>query len=42
VFEVDDHGYNAMGTFVVTPGLEAQARRGAISCPERAIAVIED
>jgi ferredoxin len=42
VYVLDELGFNRMGTFEVTPGLEDHARRGAAACPERAIAVIED
>lgn len=39
VYVLDDEGYNRMGEFAVKPGLEDQARRGARSCPERAIVI---
>jgi ferredoxin len=42
VYVLDDLGYNRMDTFEVARGLEEQARRGAMSCPESAIAVTED
>jgi ferredoxin len=42
VYVLDETGYNAMGTFNVTPGLEETARRGALACPERAIAFVPD
>lgn len=42
VYEIDDDGYNVMGTVDIAPGLEDQARQGAEACPERAIEIIED
>jgi ferredoxin len=41
VYELDDNGYNSMGTFVVPAGLEDTARRGALACPEQAIQIVE-
>jgi ferredoxin len=41
VYELDADGYNTMGTFEVRADLEAKARSGADSCPERAITVAE-
>jgi ferredoxin len=43
-YPLDDNGYNAgRGKTVAVPAaLEAEARRGARSCPERAITIIED
>lgn len=42
VYELDDDGYNVMGTVDIAPGLEGQARQGADACPERAIEILED
>jgi len=42
VYELNDDGYVGFAEKDVPPGLEAQARRGARACPERAITVIED
>jgi ferredoxin len=39
VYEADDDGYCATRQLDVPPELEEQARKGAASCPERAIAV---
>ena len=41
VYELDDDGYNVTPTYDVAPGLEDQARRGAMACPEAAITVEE-
>ena len=37
IYRLDELGYNASDGDVVPPGLEAEARRGARSCPEGAI-----
>ncbi len=42
VFDLDDEGYNSMGTFAVKPGMEDAARRGALACPEQAIEIVEN
>jgi ferredoxin len=42
VYESDDEGYCATRSLDVPPGLEEQARRGVLNCPERAITVVED
>jgi ferredoxin len=39
VYEADDDGYCATHAIDVAPELEEQARKGAASCPERAITV---
>jgi len=43
VYKLDSNGYNAdRGTTIEVPvALEAVARRGARSCPERAIAILD-
>ncbi|OLO25804.1 ferredoxin [Streptomyces sp. MNU77] len=41
VYEVNDMGYNEMGEFEVAGGAEAAAVRGADSCPERVISVLD-
>ena len=41
VYELDDTGYNSMGSFTVVQGQEEAARRGAAWCPEGAITLIE-
>jgi ferredoxin len=41
VYELDDEGYNRMAPFEVPVGLEAEARLGAINCPEVAISIEE-
>ena len=42
LFLLDDEGYIAVSEIDVPPELEAVARRGARSCPERIIEVLED
>ena len=42
LYELNDDGYVGFAEKDVPPGLEAQARRGARACPERAITVVED
>lgn len=42
IFTLDDSGYIAVAVINVVPGMETLARRGARSCPERALTVIED
>lgn len=37
VYRLDDDGFNISDGDVVQPGMENDARRGADSCPERAI-----
>ena len=39
VFDADDDGYCATRGIDVPPELEDQARRAALSCPERAITI---
>jgi len=41
VYELDDLGYNRTEIGEVPDALRQQARRGALACPEQAIAVIE-
>lgn len=41
VFDADDDGYCATHEADVPAGLEEQARRAALSCPERAITITE-
>lgn len=41
VFDGGDDGYCATAEREVPPELEAQARRGAAGCPERAITILE-
>ena len=42
VFELNDDGYIGFNERIVPAGLEAQARRGVLACPERALSLIED
>jgi len=42
VYVLDDLGYNSTSIDDVPPALENQARRGALSCPESAITIVED
>lgn len=42
VYELDDNGFNDMGAFTVAEGQDGAARRGARSCPERAITFMPD
>lgn len=42
LFPLDDEGYVAIEGFEVAPGDEELARRGARSCPERIIAILDD
>jgi ferredoxin len=42
VFILDDLGYNSTSIENVPPHLHEQARRGALSCPEMAITIIEE
>ncbi|WP_009475986.1 ferredoxin [Rhodococcus sp. JVH1] len=37
VYEIDDFGYNQIGSGDIAAGLEESARKGAAACPERAI-----
>jgi ferredoxin len=39
LYELDEVGYSAITDLEVPPGSEEAARRGASSCPERAITV---
>lgn len=41
LFTLDDNGYSDVGMKEVPPGAEDSARRGALTCPERAISVEE-
>jgi ferredoxin len=41
VYVLDDNGYLTTAVIEVPPGLEAQARLGAESCPEQAIRIEE-
>ena len=42
IYSLDDDGYSSIGQQkAVAPDLEADARRGAANCPERAISVTE-
>jgi ferredoxin len=42
IYSLDDDGYSSIGRQkAVAPHLEADARRGAANCPERAITVPE-
>jgi ferredoxin len=42
VYVLDDLGYNTTGNRVVPPELWEQARKGALACPEGAIAIEDD
>jgi ferredoxin len=42
VYVLDDLGYNSTSIESVPPELRAQARRGALACPEYAITIFED
>ena len=39
LFRLDDDGYIGVESFQVAAGLEEAARRGAQSCPERALRI---
>ncbi|MFE9096774.1 ferredoxin [Streptomyces sp. NPDC007264] len=39
LFELDDAGYVTLEESEVPPHLEAQARRGVMACPERAVSL---
>ena len=41
VYELDDVGFNRTEDQEVPPEFEEEARRGAMACPERAIAISE-
>ena len=41
VFDADDDGYCATREAEVPQGLEDQARRASLSCPERAITITD-
>lgn len=42
IYVLDQEGYNHMGRFTVASGCEADARRGARACPERAISIVQE
>lgn len=42
LFPLDDEGYIAVETVDVPAGMEELARRGARSCPERVITIVDD
>lgn len=42
IFILNDDGFLEMADTQIAPDMQALARRGARSCPERAIEVIED
>ena len=42
VFQLDELGYNTTDVDDVPPDLQAKARRGALSCPELALTIVED
>jgi ferredoxin len=42
VYRLDELGYNSTNIDDVAPELHEQARRGAESCPEGAITIIEE
>ncbi len=42
LFQLDDSGYILSGDIMVAADQEQLARRGARSCPERALEVVED
>jgi ferredoxin len=42
LYPLDDDGYIAAEGFEVPAGQELLARRGALSCPEKVIEVIDD
>ena len=42
LFPLDEDGYISLSEFIVQPGSEQLARRGARACPERIITVEED
>jgi ferredoxin len=42
IYVLDEDGYNSTDLYDVPPNLEAQARRGALACPEQALTVLED
>jgi ferredoxin len=39
LFTLDDDGYSNVGEREVPPGMEDLARRGELTCPERAITI---
>lgn len=39
LFDLDDEGFIVPGNIEVAPGDEQKARRGALSCPERALEI---
>jgi ferredoxin len=42
LFPLDDDGFSAIDERDVPAGLEADARRGADSCPSQVISILED
>ncbi|MGC9666874.1 ferredoxin [Planosporangium sp. 12N6] len=40
VYRLDEEGYSVAGERAVPPGLERQAERGALGCPEGAITLL--
>ncbi|MYM64037.1 ferredoxin [Pseudomaricurvus sp. HS19] len=42
LFQLDDEGYIAVSEIDVPEGMEELARRGARSCPEKIIEIIEE
>lgn len=41
VYRINDDGYNDSEDYAVEPGQEAAASRGALSCPEGAISLLD-
>lgn len=41
LFTLDDDGYSNVGEVEVPAGMEELARRGVLTCPERAISIVE-
>jgi ferredoxin len=42
VYDFDDGGYCVLPSEIVPPAMAAQAKAGAVACPERALRVDED
>ena len=42
LYELNDEGYNDMGEREVAESQLAEASRGALACPERAISLVDD
>jgi ferredoxin len=42
LFGIDDEGYSNVDEVEVQAGMEEQARRGMLACPERAISIEGD